>query len=214
MHRPHIASAPRWPSRRLSPQAIAGALALHAVLVWAVAHALHGKLRAVDPQATMRLLWLKSPEDPPPPSPPPPPRMPRADTTPAAPVRPPAITPAPVATAPQPDTRPAPAAAETTPQAAAPVAPPHAAAPALPPLLGTEATRRALRESARQPSLAERAASASGQPEALSTDQRLGRDVQRTARGDCTKGEFAGAGMGLLSLPFWIAAEVRGECQR
>jgi hypothetical protein len=31
---------------------------------------------------------------------------------------------------------------------------------------------------------------------------------------DCSKGQFALAGMGLLSLPFLVLAEVRGRCAR
>lgn len=37
--------------------------------------------------------------------------------------------------------------------------------------------------------------------------------IAATAKGDCLKGEYAGGGMGLLSLPFLAAAALRGDCQ-
>lgn len=72
-----------------------------------------------------------------------------------------------------------------------------------PSLLETDATRRAIADAARKPAHA-----------ASSAQERLGRDIARAAHGDCLKGEFAGAGMGLLSLPFWLAAELRDKCRR
>ncbi|MDN3920744.1 hypothetical protein [Roseateles violae] len=81
-------------------------------------------------------------------------------------------------------------------------------------LLNSEATRRALREAARAPLLSERAASAMGDGAPLRPEEKLGRQVQQAATTDCLKGEFAGAGMGLLSLPFWALAEARGKCRR
>ena len=48
----------------------------------------------------------------------------------------------------------------------------------------------------------------------LSAQQRMGQEIARGARGDCLKGEFAGSGMGLLSLPFWLIAEMREKCRR
>ena len=81
-------------------------------------------------------------------------------------------------------------------------------------LLDTEASRRAIREAARQRSTGEMAAQASGEPAAASAEERLARDIARGAHGDCIKGEFAGAGMGLLSLPFWVIAELRDKCRR
>jgi pyruvate/2-oxoglutarate dehydrogenase complex dihydrolipoamide acyltransferase (E2) component len=97
----------------------------------------------------------------------------------------------------------------------APVAAPLAEAPASAPqplLLHTEATRRAVREAARNPPLA--VVAQTGLPQRETRDQRLARTMSEAGRGDCGKGEYAGGGMGLLSLPFWIAAEVRGQCAK
>jgi hypothetical protein len=75
-----------------------------------------------------------------------------------------------------------------------------------------EATRRAIRAAAREPGLA---AVAGRQGPALQTpDERLGSEVQRSAKGDCLKGEYLGGGMGLLSLPFLAAAALREQCRR
>jgi len=88
-----------------------------------------------------------------------------------------------------------------------------AAAPALPALLDSEATRRALRQAAREPPPSERAAALLG-PAPETTQQRLGREIGQSATGECLQGEYAGGGMGLLSLPFWLLAEARGKCRR
>lgn len=101
---------------------------------------------------------------------------------------------------------PAPVAAPTAPLAEAPASAPQ------PLLLHTEATRRAVREAARNPPLA--VVAQSGLPQRETRDQRLARTMSEAGRGDCGKGEYAGGGMGLLSLPFWIAAEVRGQCAK
>ncbi len=96
-------------------------------------------------------------------------------------------------------------------------APPSAAAPAAEPAAApwnTEATRRAIREAARQVPLGELAASASGEAGPVTAQGRLGQGIGSAALGDCLKGEFTGAGGGLLSLPFWLAAELRGKCRR
>ena len=81
-------------------------------------------------------------------------------------------------------------------------------------LRDTDATRRAIRDAARTASIGDRAAQASDEPRTLAPDQRLGREVARAARGDCLKGEYLGGGMGLLSLPFLVAAELRDKCRR
>lgn len=94
------------------------------------------------------------------------------------------------------------------PLAASPSVAPPASAP-LPSLLDSEATRRAVRQAALS---APEAAQAKSLPE--TTQQRLGQDIAKSADGDCLKGEFAGAGMGLLSAPFWLLAEARGKCRR
>jgi hypothetical protein len=81
-------------------------------------------------------------------------------------------------------------------------------------LLDTEASRRAIREAARQRPIGEMGAQATGEPAPLSAEERLAQEIARGARGDCLKGEYAGSGMGLLSLPFWLMAEMRDKCRR
>ena len=79
-------------------------------------------------------------------------------------------------------------------------------------LLDSEATRRAIRASARAASLTAEVARVGGEPARTTAQERLGNDVKAAGRGDCAKGEYAGAGMGLLSLPFLVAAAARGAC--
>jgi type IV secretory pathway VirB10-like protein len=74
-------------------------------------------------------------------------------------------------------------------------------------LLDNEATRRAVLQAARDAPLTAAAP-------AETASQRLGRKLSENADGDCLKGEYAGAGMGLLSAPFWLLAEARGKCRR
>jgi hypothetical protein len=81
-------------------------------------------------------------------------------------------------------------------------------------LLDTPAIRQALRAVARGPSLRALGDAAVGAARPLSPEERLGQDVARAARGDCLKSEFFGGGAGLLSLPFWLAAEAGGKCRR
>ena len=71
-----------------------------------------------------------------------------------------------------------------------------------------------MREAGRSPLLAERAASAMGDGAPLRPEEKLGQQIKSAATTDCLKGEFAGAGAGLLSLPFWALAELRGKCRR
>ena len=96
-----------------------------------------------------------------------------------------------------------------TASAAAVASPSPAAAPSL---LDTQGTRRAIREAARQPSLAERGERAG--TDAQRPDQRLGDSIAEGAKGDCLKGEYTGAGMGLLSLPFLAVAVLGDHCRR
>lgn len=92
---------------------------------------------------------------------------------------------------------------------------PAASAPdALPSLLDTEATRRAIRASARTPSLGDPMAKAHDEPARQSAAGRLAHGVRDAGKGDCSKGEYAGAGMGLLSLPFLAAAALSGNCAK
>lgn len=92
--------------------------------------------------------------------------------------------------------------------------PPLAREPVTGSLLTSEATRRAIREAGRQPLLSERAASATEGDGHETRGARLARQMEKAGIGDCLKGEFAGAGAGLLSLPFWALAEVRGQCRK
>jgi hypothetical protein len=80
-------------------------------------------------------------------------------------------------------------------------------------VLDSPATRQALRGLGQRPLLSERAAQAMGEP-VQRTDTALADEVQRAAKGDCLKGEFAGSGMGLLSLPALAVAAARGQCAR
>lgn len=81
-------------------------------------------------------------------------------------------------------------------------------------LLDSAATRQALRAATRAPLLSERADAAAQAPERPQASARLGLQIQRAGHGDCLKGEFAGAGAGLLSLPFWALAEATGKCRK
>jgi hypothetical protein len=76
----------------------------------------------------------------------------------------------------------------------------------------TEATRRAIRASARAPSLGEQLARAREEPQRIGATERFANDVRNAGKGECLKGEYLGAGMGLLSLPFLAAAAMRGLC--
>ena len=124
--------------------------------------------------------------------------------------------PAPTRTAPPPtepmSTEPAPNA--PAPQPAADATPAAVASPPASLLINSEATRQAVRQTARAPLLSERAASASQAPGRENAQERFGREVARTAYGNCLKGEFPGGGAGLLSLPFWLAAEASGKCKK
>jgi hypothetical protein len=153
---------------------------------------------------------------------------------------PPAVTPVEAAPtrAPAPPSRraPAPSAAAAQPELRRPAAPPATAAapapgglvaplpPALPasaaaaattvPLLDTPASREVIRQAAGRASVRELGAAATDEGPPLSEQERMGQEIARGARGDCLKGEYAGAGMGLFSLPFWLVAELRDKCRR
>ncbi|MBN8489341.1 MAG: hypothetical protein J0M20_16655, partial [Burkholderiales bacterium] len=90
-----------------------------------------------------------------------------------------------------------------------PQPPASAASQSRPSLLDHPASRQALRTMAQRPLLSERAAQAMGDGLQRS-DEALGQGIQRAAKGDCLHGEFAGAGMGLLSLPALAVAAARG----
>jgi len=80
--------------------------------------------------------------------------------------------------------------------------------------MDTEATRRAIRASAHTPSLSDQLAQSREEPRRLSANDRLAIGVRDAGKGDCVKGEYAGAGMGLLSLPFLAAAAISGNCAK
>ena len=107
-----------------------------------------------------------------------------------------------------------PPAALSEPAVAAP-APQQAAASAAntpvaqPSLLESAGTRRAAAAAAAKPGRL-----ATGQAQPLSRQEQLAHSVGRAAVGDCLKGEFAGAGMGILSVPFFAWAELAGHCRR
>ena len=88
--------------------------------------------------------------------------------------------------------------------AAGPDAPASAAEPQRS-LLETEASRRAIRESA----AAIRDASERG-----GANERLAAGIKGAGKGDCSKGDYPGGGMGLLSLPFLAAAVATGNCAK
>jgi outer membrane biosynthesis protein TonB len=160
--------------------------------------------RPVPTQAPLVLVWIKPPEPAPEPKlPPTPPREPPAR-------RPASAQPAPSITAAPPPQAAAPASAASAPATMAAQA---ASAPGGG-LLDTDASRRAIREAARQRSTGEMGAQATGEKAPLSEQERIGQEMARGARGDCMKGEYAGSGMGLLSLPFWLIAELREKCRR
>jgi hypothetical protein len=81
-------------------------------------------------------------------------------------------------------------------------------------LLHTEATRRAVQQAARERGTSSQARASLGQEDGATPADRLGQAVKQAGKGDCLKGEFAGAGMGLLSLPFLLAAELMEKCSR
>jgi hypothetical protein len=78
-------------------------------------------------------------------------------------------------------------------------------------LLDSAASRRAIRELARQRPITEQAALASATTRPA-PGARLGERIREAGKGDCAKGEFFGAGMGLLSLPFLAAAAIGDKC--
>lgn len=105
------------------------------------------------------------------------------------------------------------ASAASTPPAA-PVAP-VASGPSGRELMNGDATRLAIRQVTQgTPLLSERADDASRAPDRLDASARLGREIKNAGAGDCLKGEYAGAGAGLLSAPFLLLAQARGRCAK
>ncbi len=210
------APATGWPGprRRLRVNwllVLTGVVALHLLLLTLLQGALRSpSARPLPEQAPTILVRTLPPapsaarEAPPEPTAEPPPRPRRR-------------APPPTATAPLQAALPASAASAPELAAAPPGVASAATAPASAPagdLLDTEATRRAIREAARQHSTSEMGAIATDAKAPLSTQERMGQEIARGARGDCLKGEYAGSGMGLLSLPFWLLAEIGDKCRR
>lgn len=177
-------------------------LALHALLGFALLHAVVRQRGGPEPaRISVRLL----------PAPVRVARQPRSDVAAA---RPPTaapvharVRPRPAEHVAEPAERSAPLDAVPTPIAEAASAPTPAAAD----LLDTDASRRALRSAARNPNLASRVDAQVG-VHSPTAAQRLPGSVQQAGKGDCGKGEYPGAGMGLLSLPFIAAALATGNC--
>ncbi|MBB2484401.1 hypothetical protein H5407_04090 [Mitsuaria sp. WAJ17] len=81
-------------------------------------------------------------------------------------------------------------------------------------LIDSPATRAALRQAAREPLNGEKHLMAQEQETGVSASEKLGRKMQQAGYGDCSKGQFAGAGLGLLSAPFYLLAEASGKCAK
>jgi type IV secretory pathway VirB10-like protein len=199
--------ARRRPRARWLPVLLAVA-ALHLLLLGLLQGSLRGpELRPGPAQAPLVLVWIKPappvPQDVAPPTPraPPPPKPVRSAEPPTRAAPPPSLQEA------------VPPGVAHAASAAAPAIQAAASAPSGD-LLDTEASRRAIREAARQRSTGEMGATATGEKSPVSEQERMGQEIARGARGDCLKGEYAGSGMGLLSLPFWLMAELREKCRR
>lgn len=171
--------------------------------------ALHTLMRRPAPSAVAQsaLQWITLPpltQPPPVPARRVPPAAPPPSTRPAAPTLP-----APTAAPQEAQLR-----LVEAPSAPVPVEPPASAASApRTRLLDSAASRQALRQLGSQPLLSERAARATD-TDIQRTDTALANDVKAAQHGDCLKGEFAGSGMGLLSLPALAVAAARGQCAR
>lgn len=208
---------PRPRARRRGALIVLCVVALHGALVWRWQGALTGLAQPAGLTPPLRVTLRLIPQ---PPAPTPLPRRPEMPLAAAAatqhrsvaaPSRPRQLPPADAA--PAPATPPDRGVISTTPANAALRAEPAASnAIAAPDLLDTDASRRAIRISARTSSLSTLAAAASEEQRPASAQERLGSAVKSAGKGDCLKGEYAGGGMGILSLPFLAAAAARGAC--
>lgn len=215
--------------RRWSAPRIAAAIALHAALLLALRLAIDRvELPARGADRATTLLTVTLHLAPPPQHPPPlpahrqPPALARANASRAR-------------ATPAPPRAPAEAQPITLPQPAAPpvaVATPAASSPAHAlDFLDNAATRQAIRSAGRGETLASRANGLTHEDpgsELVAADgshcnctrnlprpppaQALAQDVAAAHKHDCMKGDYAGAGMGLLSAPFLLAAEAMGKC--
>lgn len=184
--------------------ALAGVLALHLALILVLGNARIARRAALPaPRVSLRLI------------PPVPPVATRPNIEPAAVRRA-----TPTNTRKAPSTAPIESAPPTLPVADPPTAaftapdPAASAAVAPPSLMDTDATRRAIRASARAPSLGGQLAQSRDEPRRPGPNDRLADGVRSAGQGDCLKGEYAGAGMGLLSLPLLAAAALAGHCAK
>lgn len=122
--------------------------------------------------------------------------------------------PAPLPPTPPGDPSPSTTAAADVPRSLALPSSPAASAAPRERLIDSAATRASLRQAAREPLNAERHLAAQGQESGVSASEKLGRQMQQAGYGDCGKGQYAGAGMGLLSVPFYLVAEASGKCAK
>ena len=101
------------------------------------------------------------------------------------------------------------------PPAVAPVSA-HPEAPASAPrsLLDADASRRAIRAASGELSLPERARRDLQRDAMRESKTALARGIAQAAKPDCLRGEYPNNDMGLLSLPFYLAAEFSGACRR
>lgn len=196
--------------RRLAPRtlAIGAVLLLHVALIGWLQHAWRrAESHREQRSSSIRMVTIQLPpllNARPAPTPRPPQVARRASPDPGRVPR----APVPEAEAPQEERR-------STVVMTAPAAASAASGPTGRDLLYGAATQRAVRQSTQgQPLLAERADTASLAPDKIDASTKLGNEMMKGASGDCLKGEFAGAGAGLLSLPFWVLAEARGKCRR
>lgn len=226
--------------RRWSASRVAAALALHALVLVALKLAVDRvemPARGADRATTLVTVVLHAAPPPPHDLPLPLPKPSRMPTR--SPARTPApASRAPDVPAPTPGpSRDPELELEREPRAITLPAPPVAAAapPASAPLdlkfLDDAATRQAIRGVARGDTLASHAAALTHEDdgsELLAADgshdggvrhlpppppaRLLARNIAAAHKGDCSKGEYAGGGMGLLSVPFLVAAEAMGHC--
>lgn len=216
--------------RRWSATRIGAAIALHALVLASLKLAIdHVELPHQGAERTTTLVNVALHVAPPPPVPAthplPPARAPvhaSARGTPA-----PAMPPAVPDDAAHTITLPAPARVETPAVAAAT---PPASQPDLT-FLDNAATRQAIRNVARGDTLSSHANALTHEEtgtELVAADgshvgakrnlpppppaQLLAQNIAAAQKGDCMKGDYMGAGMGLLSAPFLLAAEAMGKC--
>lgn len=193
------------------PWVLAAVLALHLLLLWGLREATyrptptapsHTRALRVTMLTEARVVPAAAPSQASPAAVPRPPR--RTNARVALPSSPTVVDPQPESA----DPASLPAGTAAQPEADQPVA---AAPPASSPLLDSLASRRAIRELARQRPITEQAALASATT-LPAPGARLGERIREAGKGDCAKGDYFGAGMGLLSLPFLAAAAIRDEC--